>query len=63
MGYYELPDEDRPPEQIWLDPEEVEKHFKQVEINRKAKYSGMDTVPEAGQEVENEHAAALLRRG
>lgn len=62
MSFYELPDEERPPETIWLDAEELDKHFKAVEVNRKAKYSGLESVPEAGELVENEHAAALLRR-
>lgn len=63
MSYFELPDEERPAEHIWLDPEAIEKHFKEVEMARKAKYAGnSEAVPEAGEEIENEAAAALLRR-
>lgn len=53
MSYYELPEEDRPPEQIWLDDEAITIHFEQVEARREAKYKG-ESVPEATDMQRNE---------
>lgn len=30
LGWGELSDQDRPPQEIWLDPEELEAHFNSV---------------------------------
>ncbi len=59
-------EEDRPPFEIWLDDEALEKHFKEVQVRRDAKMGsgqGMESVPDAGEEMpmaENEYTAALM---
>lgn len=38
LAYEELPKEERPARNIWLDPKELNKHFKAVERARREKY-------------------------
>ena len=57
-------EEDRPPAHIWLDEEALAKHFAMVNARHEEKASGMQAVPDAGEEMpmaENEYVAALLR--
>jgi hypothetical protein len=42
LAYDELPKEERPPRNIWLDGKELNKHFKAVEQARKEKYGDGD---------------------
>lgn len=30
LGWFELPDDDRPPERIWMDDEALSEHFERV---------------------------------
>lgn len=53
LSYYELPEDERPPERIWLDDEAVTIHFEQVEARRDAKFKG-ESVPEATDMPRNE---------
>lgn len=40
MSYYELPENDRPPEEIWLDPEALAGHFETVRTRYRDKSEG-----------------------
>lgn len=46
LGFFELPDEDRPPEELWLDEERISQHFEDVKARRNEKY-GVESVPDA----------------
>lgn len=55
LSYFELPDDDRPPERIWLDDEALEHHFEKVqEQRRNPRDSGMEDIPESGPLDQNE---------
>lgn len=61
LSWYELPDEDRPPERIWLDDDAIESHFEAREQERSSKSGDSSLVPQAGME-RNELTADLLRK-
>jgi hypothetical protein len=58
LGWLELSEEDRPPEEIWLDAELVNAHFEVVSERYKNESAGMETVPEA-EMTENELTKGL----
>jgi len=43
----ELPEEDRPPEAIWLNPSALNDHFDSVNARYKAKSSNMEVIEDA----------------
>ncbi len=47
LSWFELLDEDRPPERIWLDDEALEEHFERVDERRKSGSRGTEEVPDA----------------
>lgn len=51
LGFFELPDEQQPPERIWLDDKALSEHFKQVRSSQKSGggNSGMEQVPDLSQ--------------
>jgi hypothetical protein len=40
LSWEELPKDERPPRNIWLDPKALNAHFKRVDRMRKEKYGG-----------------------
>jgi hypothetical protein len=60
LGFYELLDEDRPPERIWLDDEALEAHWSSVTARREAGSRGVESVPAAPLE-QNELTRDLKR--
>lgn len=55
----EMPDKDRPPEEIWLNPEALNAHFEAV----KARYaSGDDEEVPGGELAQNELTKGLKKR-
>lgn len=59
VSWEELPKEERPPREIWLQPDKLTAHFEDVERQRKAKYGSEDR--EAIEDpVENEAAKLLI---
>lgn len=62
LSFGELPDDERPPERIWLDDEALSAHWERVEAARKHKYGGTEAVPAAeGQLEQNELTAGFKR--
>lgn len=62
MGYYEMSDEDRPPEAIWLQGEMLSNHFDQVKARYKAKASGMEPIEVMGGDtIQNPFTAGIKR--
>lgn len=53
LGFFELPDDERPPQGIWADPEAVGEFFERVAARRQARASGMEV-------VDDDAAAPLL---
>lgn len=47
LGFFELLDEDRPPERIWLDDEALNAHWDSVHARREAGSRGAEAVPAA----------------
>ena len=59
LSWYELPEDDRPPERIWLDDEALQSHFDGVDQKRKAGSRGTEVVP---QDLDQNELTAQLRR-
>lgn len=59
LRYEELPKEDQPPKKIWLDGEQLEAWWAEVERRRKAKY-GIDGEKEIDGPAEHNEAAKEL---
>lgn len=60
LGYFELPEDDQPPREIWLDHEALSQHFDEVKGRYKSKGSGSsssEAVPQV--DVPSEHTRAL----
>jgi hypothetical protein len=49
LGWMELPEDDQPPETIWLDGEAIAEHFERVNDRYKAKSQGMEVVEDLEQ--------------
>ncbi len=61
LGYAELPEDSRPPEEIWLDDEALGEHFDSVRARLKESSSGgWEAVPGATEE-QNEITRAFKR--
>jgi hypothetical protein len=60
LSWFELTEDDRPPESIWLDDEAVSAHFDGVEQKRNSSIKGSEPVPAAGMD-QNELTAELRR--
>jgi hypothetical protein len=62
LGYWEMPEDDQPSEDIWLDDKALSEHFESVRAKYRSKY-GKDSedVPDAPME-QNELTASLRRR-
>ena len=62
MGYYEMPEEDRPPEAIWLQGKLLTEHFDRIKAKYKAKASGMEPIEVMGGEtIQNPFTAGIKR--
>jgi hypothetical protein len=62
LSYEELPKDERPPRDIWLDGDKLTAHFHEVERQRKEKY-GIKTDADDGDYEVNEAAMGLIARG
>lgn len=51
LGWYELPDKDRPPRSIWLDQEALNDHFDTVN-SRYSEKGGSEDVPDVDEQNE-----------
>lgn len=60
MGWFELSDDERPPEWIWLDDEAVSEHFELLAARRKSSSSNFEEVPDA--DLTSNELTANLRR-
>lgn len=64
LSWMEMPDEDQPPEHMWMNDKMIGDHFDLVRQRYKEKYSGgdgMESVPEAGTPMQdNEYVSRLL---
>lgn len=62
LSWDELPDDERPPERIWGDPEKLSAHFKWVKRKRRAEMDGKDAIKDKPIEdaVENDAASMLI---
>jgi hypothetical protein len=63
LGWFELPDEDQPPQEIWLDDEKLAAHFEKVRDRYRSASgnSGMESVPQADL-PQNELTASFKRK-
>jgi hypothetical protein len=62
LGYFEVPEDERPPERMWLDDEALESHWEQVDQRRKhPPGSRTEVVPPAGGLEQNELTASFKR--
>jgi hypothetical protein len=59
LSYFELPDEDRPAEEIWLDDEALAAHWDAVNERHRSS-SGVEAVPQADMQ-QNELTADFRR--
>lgn len=65
LSYFELPDDERPPEHLWLDDEALSSHWENVEQKREQKWGSgsSEAVPEANGPLEqNELTAGFKKR-
>lgn len=62
LSFEELPNEDRPSRDIWLDHELMSEHWDLVKERRERMYQGGDYDQEIEDPVENEYAAGLRDR-
>ena len=63
MSWMELPEEDQPPQQIWLDSEAVSEHFERVQAKYKSTADGTEAVEDPDNPlVSNELTASLRKR-
>lgn len=60
LGFFEVPEDERPPESIWLDDEALSDHWEHVTAQRQNKYNGTESVPSAPLE-QNELTAGFKR--
>lgn len=62
LSWFELPDEDRPPERIWLDDEALNQHFGAIQERYRSGSGGEDweSIPDA--EFEQNEVTAGFRR-
>jgi hypothetical protein len=44
LNYLEIPEDDRPPEEIWLDEEALAEHFDMVKSRHRERARGRDAV-------------------
>lgn len=62
LGFYELPEEDRPPERIWKNPKLLSDHWDVVRGRQKAKANGMEPIgDEESGELQNPATASWRR--
>ncbi len=62
MGYFELTEDERPPERIWLDDEALASHWEHVDQRRKRPSgSGSEAVPQVANLEQNELTAGFKR--
>lgn len=65
LSFGEVPDDEQPPERIWLDDEALVSHWERVEEARAARYggksSGTEPVPQAAPMQQNELTAGFKR--
>lgn len=63
MSWFELPEDDQPPEEIWLDDEELAGHFETVRMRYRMESGagGVEPIDDPGDLESNELTAALKR--
>lgn len=59
LGFWELPEEDQPSEELWGDDDALSAWFEYVKQRRKEKYGGGDTDTEVPQ-TQNEYVKEML---
>lgn len=57
LEFMEMPKDERPARRIWLDAEELRKHFEAVEKRREEKYGGKKEIEDP---VQNDAASMLV---
>lgn len=61
LSFDELPEEDRPPRRIWLEPDLMKAHWAEVKRAHKAKYGSKDDEGIDGPSERNSMMDDLLR--
>ncbi len=56
-----MPDEERPPEEYWHSPDAVSEWFQAVEQKRADKFSGVESVPDPDDDVDDMTGNSLAR--
>jgi len=46
LGFFELPKDEQPPDEIWLNDEEIAAHFERIDEARDARVQGMEPIDE-----------------
>lgn len=59
LSFDELPSDERPPRDIWMDGEAMSDHWRKVERDRKAKYGDDSGAAVDGDSSENEYLNGL----
>ena len=59
LGFSEMPDDDQPPESMWLDDEALVDHFESIKQKYRDKSNGTESVPDG---VQNELTKGIRRR-
>ena len=59
----ELEEADRPPEQIWLQPELLDAHFQRVRNRHEAKKGGMEPIEDDDSMMQSDLTRGLIRKG
>lgn len=62
LSWYELPEEDRPSEEIWLNPEKLEIHFEDIKDRRERESRDGDFEEPIGNEITENPAAKAWRK-
>lgn len=61
LGFYELPEEDQPPEQLWGNDDGLKQWFDEVKQRHKDRYGSRDDDLEDVPQMQNEYAREVLR--
>lgn len=62
LGFLELPDDERPPEEYWHSSDAINEWFEAVKQKRADKYSGIEAVPDPGEDDDAEMTGNSLAR-
>lgn len=62
LGWHELPEEDIPPQHLWLDDEAITEHFERVRERRTSGHSTSDLESVPQPELEQNELTAQYRK-